>query len=187
MPTAVSSSTYNDLGQMLSATDPWGAVTSMTYYTTKEMGVNGGHTKGDLASITEPGDLTTTFDLYDAHGRVLQSTGPSGLVTTMTYDPMGRLLSASAGGLTESYTYTRFGKKLTMTSAKGGVTLYGYDSAQRLISVTDPRGNVTRFALDDLGGITQETVEDSQGVIASTVTRVFDALHRVSKVTGAAK
>ncbi len=116
---------------------------------------------------------------------MLQSTAINGLVTTMTYDSMRRMLTASAGGLTETYTYTPFGAVETYKAPNGGITRYSYDPAHRLVSVEDPSGNIHRKTLDNAGGVLSETVQDPQGAIASSVTRVFDALHRVKQVTGA--
>ena len=46
---------------------------------------------GQPASSTNALGHTTTFDAYDAHGRLLQSTDPNGVVTYRTYDFRNRL------------------------------------------------------------------------------------------------
>lgn len=176
----VSSLTYNADGQVLTSKDAGGAVTQFAYYPATDVG----HTKGDLASTTNAKLQVTTFDSYNLHGDILQSTAANGLVTVMTYDSMRRLRTATAGGLTETYTYKPFGAIATRTAPNGGITTYDYDPAHRLVSVTDASGNVHTKTLNNAGGVTNETVQDAQGTIARSVTRVFDALHRVKQVTG---
>lgn len=182
--TKVSSFTYNANGQVLTSKDPGGAVTQFAYYNSTSVEPGAEHSKGDLASIVNPKGQITTFDAYNAHGDLLRSTAINGLVTTMTYDAMRRMLTASAGGLTETYTYEPFGAVATVTAPNGGLTTYTYDAAHRLVTVTDASGNVHSKTLDTADGVISETVQDSRGAIARNVTRVYDALRRVQQVTG---
>ena len=61
---------------------------------------------------------------------------------------------------------------------------YAYDDAHRLTDVTDAAGNKIHYVLDNVGNRTSEQVTDASGNLASTVSRVFDALNRVQTQTG---
>ena len=66
----------------------------------------------------------TTYDSYDANGRVLSITDPNGLVTVYTYDARGRVAS------------------ITQTAPGGATrtTQYGYNTAGDVTSVSLPTG-----------------------------------------------
>ena len=70
----------------------WDA-TDVEYYVTNQSGedcaTSGGGRCGQLKSISNALGHTTTFDLYDAHGRPTRMTDPNGLVTTYNYTPRG--------------------------------------------------------------------------------------------------
>jgi len=74
--------TYNTTGQVLTAADPRGNVTSYTY-----------DAKGNLTSITDALGHVTSITSYDGAGRPLTAIDPNGVTTSLTYDPRGRLTS----------------------------------------------------------------------------------------------
>ena len=62
-----------------------------------------------------------------------------------TYDRTGNILTADyAGEQTETNTYNELGLLTTVTTAEGD-TLYQYDDASRLISVTQPNGETVSY------------------------------------------
>jgi YD repeat-containing protein len=90
--TTVSRSTgfeYNGDGQVTEIDGPRtdvSDVTTLTYYECTT-----GDECGQLESIENAEGHVTTFDLYDANGRLTQATDPNGVVTTYSYDLRGRL------------------------------------------------------------------------------------------------
>src|SRR6185437_12584032 len=91
----------------------------------------------------------TTNRSYDAQGRTLSVTYPSGTFTTYSYDADGRTLTqvVNAGtdqlNLTTTYTYDGEGKTLTVTTGAGTgaalTTQYVYDNLERLSqTIVDP-------------------------------------------------
>ena len=62
-----------------------------------------------------------------------------------------------------------------MTAGSGDTTLYGYDLANHLISVTDPVGNVTSYTVDGDG---QATLVVANG---HTTSQAFDGDGRVTQ------
>src|SRR6516162_861455 len=70
--------TYNGTGEVQTATDPRGNVTTFTYDST-----------GDIATITDALSHVTSLTSYDANGRPLSITDPNGLVATLAYNFRG--------------------------------------------------------------------------------------------------
>ena len=188
--------TYNQFGQVLtetapkqSATDSLSHTTTYAYYADTSITSNVGHTIGDLQSVTNPLGQVTTFTSYDGAGRLLSSTDANGAVTTQTYWPRGwiktqTLAPVVGAAQTTSYAYYPTGLLQTVTMPDNSMLNYAYDDAHRLTDVTDAAGNKIHYVLDNVGNRTSEQVTDASGNLASTVSRVFDALNRVQTQTG---
>jgi YD repeat-containing protein len=108
--------TYNSVGQKLSEDGPRTDVSDVTSWT---------YLNGDLNTVTDAAGNVTTYSNYDAHGRPQTITDPNGLVTTLAYDPRGRLKSSSAAGETTAYDYDGVGDPAPDTS----VVKYGYNTS----------------------------------------------------------
>ncbi len=189
--------TYNQFGQVLtettpkqSSTDTLSHTTTYTYYPTTSFSGAAGYTMGDLQSVSNPLGQVTNYTSYDKAGRLLSSTDANGTVTTQTYFPRGWLQTqtvtpATGGALTTTYAYWPTGLLKSVTLPDASTLNYAYDGAHRLTDVTDAAGNKLHYVLDNSGNRTSEQVSDASGQLASTVTRVFDALNRVQLQTGA--
>jgi len=89
--------TYNQLNQLIAATDPLGHETSYAY-----------DQHGNLSSISAPNGDTTqvTSYVYDDFGRLIKSQSPDAGITIYGYDPANNLVSKTdARGITVSYLY----------------------------------------------------------------------------------
>ena len=189
--------TYNQYGQMLteitpkqSPTDTLSHTTTYGYYASTSFAGAVGHTVGDLSTITNPLGQVTTFISYDKAGRVLSTKDANSTVTSMTYWPRGwvhtqTVTPASGTALTTTYDYWPTGLLKLVTMPDASALNYGYDAAHRLTDITDAAGNKIHYVLDNVGNRTGEQVSDASGQLASTVSRVFDALNRVQTSTGA--
>lgn len=190
--------TYNQYGQVLSettpkqsATDALSHTTTYAYYADTSLSGNVGHTLGDLQVVTNPKGQQTTYTSYDGAGRLLSSTDANGVVSNQTYWPRGWLHTqmvtpVSGTALTTTYNYWPTGLLKTVTMPDASTLNYVYDDAHRLTDVTDAAGNKIHYVLDNMGNRTGEQVIDASGNLASTVSRVFDALNRVQSQTGQA-
>ncbi len=189
--------TYNQYGQVLtettpkqSPTDSLSHTTTYVYYPSTSFSGSVGHTMGDLNTVTNPLGQVTTFTSYDKAGRLLSSTDANATVTSMTYWPRGWLHTqtvapASGAALTTTYDYWPTGLLKTVTMPDASTLNYAYDDAHRLTDITDAASNKIHYVLDNVGNRTNEQVTDASGNLASTVSRVFDALNRVQSQTGA--
>lgn len=138
---------------------------------------------GDLHTIADASGHVTTIVSYDGAGRITRVSDANGINTDMTYTPRGWLASRSVGGAVTSFTYTPYGAVKTVTDPDGVTTTYGYDAAHRLIKITDAQGNYIQCTLDAAGNKTAEQTYDTSGVLRKTLSRSFNALGQLTKVT----
>ncbi|MGV3581252.1 MAG: RHS repeat domain-containing protein [Methylophilus sp.] len=140
--------------------------------------------RGQLMSITNALNQTTTYDRYNHHGQVEQMTDANGLVTTYSYDLRQRILSHTVGTETTSYAYDNVGQLTTLTLPDGSTLNYTYDAAHRLTDITDSLSNRIHYTLDTEGNRTQEDITDPNNVLTRTLSRSYDALNRMQQLTG---
>jgi RHS repeat-associated protein len=131
---------------------------------------------GRLGQVTSPTGGTTTFS-YDTHGRLVTVTVPSSATASGTtdavvaYDGSGRVAS-----VTQESTSTLWGARppvstkfsyaagsTIVSDALGIKTTYGFDAENRLTTVTDSGGHVSKA---DYDGGTVTSITDSAGETA---------------------
>lgn len=172
--------TYNEVGQVLTITGPRTDVVDVSTYVYD--------TQRNLVSITNAAGHATTLSNYDANGRVGQITDPNGVVTTLTYTPRGWLKqrSSNADGVSETtnFDYDNAGQMTKVTLPDNSSISYTYDDAHRLTKINDNFGNSITYTLDNMGNSINETTTDSSGNLTRQISRIYDALNRLQKVTG---
>jgi YD repeat-containing protein len=180
--------TYNAHGQKLTERDARNNTTTYTY-----LSGNGAFaSNGDLWKVTNAASQVTQFTKYDKSGRLLQSISMNNVKSDYTYTTRGWLKSVTvtppAGGgaaQTTIFTYDNVGQLKESLSPDGTKISYGYDAAHRLTSITDGAGNTVTYTLDNMGNRTGEQLRDKSGTLARSITRIFDELGRLQRVTGA--
>jgi RHS repeat-associated protein len=139
---AVTSDTYDPVGNRLTLTEPDCNTTTYAYDT-------------DNRQITETnaaGDLTSTT--YDPVSNVKTVTAPNLNVTTNTYDPLNRLTQVTDSiGLVATYAYDPVGNRISQGDGNGNITSNAYDPLNRLITQTDPLGQSTQDQYDFVGNL----------------------------------
>jgi RHS repeat-associated protein len=177
--------TYNASGQVISIDGPRADVadvTSLTYYD-----CNTGGGCGQLQSVSNALGQTTTYDSYDANGRVLSVTDPNGLKTAYTYDLRGRVTSitqtssAGASRVTQ-YGHDAKGNVVSAILPTGLALTYTYNTANYLTQVVDSLGNRVDYGYDLKGNRTQTYTYDASGTLVRAVDLAFDARNRVSQI-----
>jgi len=194
--TIQASFTYNAFGQVLTATDPNGLVTTYAYHATS----------GELLQVTRgtgtPQAATTSL-AYDAVGNVTSLTDPRGNVTTFTYDERNQLITTTAPTPFSFETHLGYDENGNVIQvdrqAVSGVpmsrpalgttdpdddwqsTVYAYTARDELASVTDDLGQTTAFAYDGTGN--RRTVTDA---LSRITTYAYDERDLLASVTDAA-
>ncbi|MFC5769295.1 DUF6531 domain-containing protein, partial [Thauera sinica] len=170
--------TYDARGQVLSENGPRTDVNDVTtygYYTD----ATPDHAAGDLATVTNALGHLTRITAYDGAGRPLTVIDANGNTITYAYWPRGGLRSVTLAGKTTTYDYTAWGGLQRITRPNGGFTDYRYDSAHRLIGMSDSRGDTLHYVLDNAGNVLQTDWTNPDASIARSQRFAFDALGRL--------
>ncbi|PTQ66540.1 RHS repeat-associated protein [Nitrosomonas oligotropha] len=176
---------YNGRGQITSIDGPRTDVSDITTLSYHDC-TSGGEC-GQLASITNALSHTTAFNAYDGAGRIKTMTDPWGVVTTYSYDDLGRLIEIkqtpqSGPVRTTGYSYNAIGKLASVTTPAGTVLTYAYDNAHDLISVSDNLGNAVKYKYDLSGNRIEEKVTDSGNNLVHTIQKTYDVRNNLQTI-----
>lgn len=177
-------------GLLLSVSGPRTDVNQTATYSyylsddTSECSTSGAHCHraGDLYQVENALGQRTTYNSYDAAGRITRITDANGVPTDMRYTARGWLSKRTVGGAATSLTYTPYGAVASITDPSGIANSFSYDSAHRLVDVTDAQGNVVHYTLDGAGNRVREEVRDASGNVRRSLSRQYDSLGRLAAV-----
>jgi RHS repeat-associated protein len=184
------------------AYDAAGNITSVTL-SDNTMTTNTYDAMNRLTKTVDAAGGTTTYG-YDSAGNMVQMTDAKGNSYTWTYDTLNRKTKFTyPDGSFEAYAYDAAGNQTSISTRKGAVltTAYdarnrptigtwsdgttgfsrGYDSAGRLLTLTNPNATIA-YAYDDAGQLLSETTTIS-GQAARMVSSQYDADGRRTQVT----
>jgi RHS repeat-associated protein len=170
--------TFNANGQVLTEDGPRTDVTDKAEWTY--------NAQGFVATMTNAVGHVTTYNSYNADGQVTQMTDSNGLVTSYDYDARQRVTKMTEGTEVATYDYDDSGNLTKVTLPDASFLSYQFDDADRLISVTDARGQKMVYTLNGNGDRIKEETFGTGNSLAMTMSRVIDNLGRVESVTGAA-
>ena len=203
-PGLTTSFTYNSSGEQLTKTLSDTTTTTAPYSTAGQTRTwTNTWSNSLLASVQTPNGDTTKYG-YDSTGaltsetdalnHVTQITAHTGggfpetifdansVTTTLTYDPRLRLTGSTVSGTSGTYkttwAYDAAGNLITTTLPDNSFLTNAYDTAHRLIQVTDALANYIGYTLDALGDRTQTNIYKSGGTITWHDFGTFDALGR---------
>jgi len=154
---------YDSFGNRMSVTDELGRTRAYTY-----------DEYNRVKTVTDPLGRTTTYEYGRAPGcnvcsymnTLTRITSPGGRVTTYSYDASGLRTCQTIGAGTNDAATTIYGydaakNLVTMTDPRGKVWHYTYDDKHRKLSTTDPLGNVRQWTYDEHGNKLSETRPDN--------------------------
>lgn len=147
-----------------------------------------GWPSSQTVTATSPSvSLTSTVLQRDTAGRPLQVQDVKGVVTSFTYDLLGRILSQSTQGkgtVTVAYNGDQLTRSIT---GAGGTTTQILDAFGRMVQQTDPLGTVTTTSYDVHGRVAtqvQTPATTTGGQAARTTSWSYDLLDRPTSMTG---
>lgn len=184
---AVSQSSYDDAGNITETLEASGFKTCTSYETLRNLpwhvveGVPAGVSCESAHTSPPAGSRVTTYEWHPQFRAPVQVENP-GLVTDLTYDDFGRVLSVTsqstegaAAAKTVAFTYNTHGQVLTVDGPRtdvNDVTTYTYGANGNLATVTDPVGNVTTFSsYNGAGQPLQMTLPNGAGATLAYNTR----------------
>lgn len=172
---------YDEVGNKISQTDAKGHITKWEY-----------DNLGRVTKRTLPEGMSEIF-AFNAAGNLERHTDFNGKATAYTYDSQNRMLSrtysvTSPAGVTAdttiAMTYTASGQVATIVDSNGTIT-HTYDNRDRLTKVENPDGSVLDYTYDAAGN--RASVATRYGIeTPRVVTYEYDAVNRLSRVTGSA-
>ncbi len=187
--------TYDKVGRLETETDPMGKKIRYTYY-------DGGNLKEKIDATNPTAEQVLITYSYDTTGNLTKKRYADTSEETYTYYPDGRLWTATNAAIGYTFTYHQNGWLKTVTDTNGRTIsyddydplgqkkqvtwfpttpdqkqlVYGYDSANRLKTITTPAGTFT-YGYDLLGR--RESLTYPNQIIA---TYGYDDLQRLTSL-----
>lgn len=161
--------------------------TTYTYYPSDDAacatpGAACSHRKGDLWKVTNALGHTVEYLAYDNAGRVAQQKDANGVLTSFTYHSRGWLASRRVHGVSAAddrltqIEYWPTGLTKRIVEPDGSSISHRYDSAHRLVEVSDNTGNHIQYVLDNAGNRVAENTRDPGGALKRTLSRLYNTL-----------
>ncbi|MEO0340200.1 MAG: hypothetical protein AAF242_13440, partial [Bacteroidota bacterium] len=139
-----------------------------------------------------PFEQDNEYKFYNEQQVLIKSTikADNNALTSFTYDPMGRVLTAtsppsasSRSGLTDETTYFSTGQTATTSNSSLGTESYKYNANGKLVQLTTPKGQ-TNFSYDNLQRVRSKQYPDGSKVRlhydSSSVTNALGHLTNIS-------
>ncbi len=172
---------YSPAGLLLTADGPLAGTGDTTTYTYTAAGY--------IATVTNEVGHLTTVNTVNGRGLPNQVTDPNGVVTNLTYDFQGRLLTTTvnpgAGQAVTTLAYDAIGQVTKVTRPDGSFLSYAYNNARRLTTVTSNSGETITYTYDLMGDVTSRVLKTPGGTIVFNQTQTFDELGRLLRHIGA--
>ncbi|MEU2119546.1 LamG-like jellyroll fold domain-containing protein [Streptomyces sp. NPDC016459] len=149
---------YTALGLTETVTSVDGRTATTTYTTGTEPAVGGGLTPAGLVATKKSTGGVTVSYAYFASGDLAKSTAPSGVVTTYTYDGIGRMVTetqvsdATPAGVTTSYAYNAMSRVSSETGPGVKNEITGVTHTARISRTYDADGNLLTESTEDTTG-----------------------------------
>lgn len=158
---------YDELGRLLSQTNPLGETTKYSYLDQEPWPV----------SVTSPSGRITAMT-YDDRGNLLMTTDPLGDAVTVTWNDKGDLTSITdALGRSTNFTYNAIGLLTSVTDPELRTTTYEYDDLGRRIREIKPGGQTRSWVYDNL-----DRIVTAKNGVGNTSQFTYDAAGRVESV-----
>ena len=170
---------YNNLGGVTKTTFPSGLSESYTY-----------DNVGNLTAKTDRKGQTIQYS-YDSLNRMTTKTYPDGTAVNYTYDNDSQLTKVTDATGTYQFMFDNMGRLIgtstqySFLTSKTFTTSYSYDAASNRVGFTDPEGGSTTYGYDSLNRLQTLTPPSAftAGASANSFGYSYDALSRRKQMT----
>jgi len=177
--------TYDSLGRISSIDGPRTDVNDVTTFTYYPNETSQGANRGNLQTVTNGLGHITTYSDYPPLGKPQTIVPPHGAAITLSYDPLGRVLTRSRGGLTTSYSYDLAGNLTTINLPEGRAVSFIHTPYGAISSIQDSAGNRISYSYDSRGNRTREEIHDPGGALQFFVEYAYHATGLAAGITRA--
>lgn len=164
-------------GQLKSVDGPRDDVIDITYYRYNDVGL--------VSEVENAMGHVTKILEYESSGQPSVMQDENGVLTILSYDARGRLVSRSISDAITKFEYDIVGNLDKIIFPNNTFLDYSYDVAGRLTDIYDSEGNHIHYELNALGGRTLEEIKDSSGMLVNKKSKIYDELNRLIHVVGA--
>ena len=178
--------TYDSRGRILTEDGPRTDVSDVTTYTYYADDDSTMSLRGRLYTIENALGHTITINGYAISGKPTITLDQNGVERDDIYDNLDRLTSTTLKGagpsgedLTTTYTINDVGLTTQVALPNGNYYAYGYDTVNRLTSITDQSGNKTIYTYNTEGRKTREEFQDSSSTVTKYTNFAYDSYNRL--------
>ncbi len=147
-----------------------------------------------LAKKTTQVDATTslvTVMTYDPNGNILTNKEGSGATIKYTYDAMNRATEKrivmdpnnASLDIVTSFVYDRNGNQIRVTDPLGNQTISNFDLFDRPIKKTDPTSTYATYSYDKIGNVTEVDAYSTGNTLLQKTTSLYDGLGQKIQTT----
>ncbi|WP_426213700.1 RHS repeat-associated core domain-containing protein [Mesorhizobium abyssinicae] len=144
---------------------------------------------GYVHTYTDELGFVTTVNSVNGRGQPTEVEDANGLVTSLTYDAVGRVIStvSDPSGVAAETTieYDNAGNTTKVTRPDGSFLQMAYDDNSRVASITNALGDNIQFTYDTMGNVTSRKAYNGFPQLFFQWQQAFDELGRVIELTGA--
>jgi RHS repeat-associated protein len=167
---------YDARGNAVKQQNPDGSIVERTYTPRNKLEIENVKNGGEGANILKKsftydlgayqsqvisGELYTTKTIYDALGRLIETTQVGAGIDKVIYNEAGDVTARIDGnGNMTSYIFDAFGRVIKETDAFKNERTYEYDPLGKISIITDALDRTALYEYDELGRLIQETRAD---------------------------
>jgi RHS repeat-associated protein len=175
---------YNSYGQLTQINGPrtdLSDITTLEYYDNDS---GEGNNRGQLMTITNALNQSTSFSNYDANGNVGTITDPNGVAAVYTYDERNRVatITNQTTSAEIQYFYNSHGMLDHVILPEGMQITFTYNPADKVVEIYDNLGNKIVYDYDVEGNRTGEDIKDPQNTLKKYLDFTYDAYNRLKRI-----
>lgn len=144
---------------------------------------------GYVETYTDELSHVTTVNAVNGRGQPTEIEDANGLITTLAYDAVGRLIEtvADPGTVAAETTieYDDTGNVTQVTQPDGSFLVMAYDDNSRVTSISNAGGDRQEFTYDTMGNVTLTEISNGYPQLFFRWDEAFDELGRLIEVVGA--